>query len=357
MEYGQLEKIVVPLLDWYHKNSRHLPWREDQDPYHIWVSEIMLQQTRVDAVISYYERFMNRLPTIASLASCDDEELFKLWEGLGYYSRVRNLKKAAQMIGTRYHGIFPKQFEDILDLPGIGTYTAGAISSIAFEQPRAAVDGNVLRVITRLTQDSQNITDAKFRSQVTEKLEKIYPLKGRGDFTQSLMELGAVVCVPNGKPKCEECPLRFGCSAYQNNTQLEYPVKKKKAARKIEQKTVLILKYQNKIAIVKRESKGILSGMWELPNLEGNLTKQQILEWLEEQRIAVKNIDKMVFGKQPLKHIFTHIEWHMTCWMINCENIEKNSSFTWVTAKQLENDIALPTAFKKVYQKSYFDEK
>ena len=239
-----------------------------------------------------------------------------------------------------------------MELAGIGVYTAGAISSIAFEQARAAVDGNVLRVITRITQDSHDITDAKFRCQVTEELEKIYPLKGRGDFTQSLMELGAVVCVPNGKPKCEECPLAFLCSAYQNNTQLEYPVKKKKAARKIEQKTVLILKYQDKIAIAKRESKGVLSGMWELPNLEGTLTKQQILEWLAEQKIAVKNIEKMVHGKQPLKHIFTHIEWHMTCWIINCENVNKDSGFTWVTMGQLENDIALPTAFKKVYRKS-----
>lgn len=352
MEYDELEKIVTPLLDWYHKNNRHLPWRENKDPYHIWVSEIMLQQTRVEAVIPYYERFMKRFPTIASLASCEDEELFKLWEGLGYYSRARNLKKAAQTICTRHQGIFPSKFEDILALSGIGAYTAGAISSIAFEQARAAVDGNVLRVITRLTQDSHDIKDVSFRTRITEELEKIYPLKGRGDFTQSLMELGAIVCVPNGKPKCEECPLGFLCSAYQNNTQLAYPVKKKKAARKIEQKTILIIKYRDKIAIGKRESKGVLSGMWELPNLEGNPTKQQILELLAKQEIAVKDIEKMTHGKQPLKHIFTHIEWHMTCWIVTCESINKDSGFTWVTTEQLENDIAFPTAFKKVYQKS-----
>ena len=352
MERSQLGEIVTPLLDWYHKNKRCLPWRADREPYHVWVSEIMLQQTRVEAVIPYYERFMERLPEIASLASCEDEELFKLWEGLGYYSRARNLKKAAQAICTKHQGIFPNQFEEILELAGIGAYRAGAISSIAFEQPRAAVDGNVLRVITRLTQDCQDITDAKFRIQVTEDLEKIYPIKGRGDFTQSLMELGAVVCVPNGKPKCEECPLHFLCGAYQNNTQLSYPVKKKKAARKIEPKTVFIIKWKDKIAIDKRESKGILSGMWELPNSEGDLAEQQILEWLAAQQIVVKNIEKMVQGRQPLKHIFTHIEWHMTCWIINCESVKKGNQFTWVTAKQLENDIALPTAFKKVYQKA-----
>lgn len=354
MEYNQLAKIVTPLLDWYCKNSRHLPWRDDQEPYHVWASEIMLQQTRVEAVIPYYERFMKRFPTITSLAACEDEELFKLWEGLGYYSRARNLKKAAQAVCTHHQGIFPDKYEEILALPGIGAYTAGAVSSIAFGQARAAVDGNVLRVITRLTQDSHDITDAGFRTRITGKLEKIYPLKGRGDFTQSLMELGAVVCVPNGNPKCGECPLAFLCSAYRNNAQLAYPVKKKKAARKIEQKTILILKYGDKIAIGKRESKGILSGMWEMPNLDGNLTKTQILGWLAEQEIAVKDIEKMVHGKQPLKHIFTHIEWHMSCWIVTCGNTEKNNCFTWVTKRELENDIALPSAFKKVYLKSNF---
>jgi len=350
MEYNQLGEIVTPLLDWYQNNRRHLPWREDREPYHVWISEIMLQQTRVEAVIPYYERFMKRLPTVASLAACEDEELFKLWEGLGYYSRARNLKKAAQAVCTYHQGIFPQKFEEILALPGIGAYTAGAISAIAFEQARAAVDGNVLRVITRLAQDGQDITDAKFRARITEELEKVYPLKGRGDFTQSLMELGAVVCVPNGKPKCEECPLRSKCGAYQNNTQLEYPVKKKKAARKIEVKTVLLLRCHDKIAIGKRENKGILSGMWELPNLEGNLTKEQICEWLNKQEITVKTIEKAVHCKQPLKHIFTHIEWHMVCWIIDCECAKRDDSFTWVTTSQLENEIALPTAFKKVYR-------
>ena len=190
MEQSRLGEIVAPLLDWYHKNKRCLPWREDKEPYHVWVSEIMLQQTRVEAVIPYYERFMAHLPAIASLASCEDEELFKLWEGLGYYSRARNLKKAAQEICAKYQGIFPGKFEDILGLPGIGAYTAGAISSIAFEEPRAAVDGNVLRVITRLTRDCRDIADSKFREGITQALERVYPQTGRGDFTQSLMELG-----------------------------------------------------------------------------------------------------------------------------------------------------------------------
>ncbi len=351
MKHSQMKGIVAPLLDWYDKNKRCLPWRADREAYHIWVSEIMLQQTRVEAVIPYYERFMAHLPAVTALASCDDEELFKLWEGLGYYSRARNLKKAAQEICTKYQGIFPSKFEEILGLPGIGAYTAGAISSIAFEEPRAAVDGNVLRVITRLTQDDREITDAKFRAEITEVLERVYPQTGRGEFTQSLMELGAVVCVPNGKPKCEVCPLASLCGAYQNNTQAQYPVKKKKAPRKIEQKTILIIKYQDKIAIGKRKSKGVLSGMWELPNLDGKLTKEQILQWLSEQKFTVKEIQKMADTGKALKHIFTHIEWHMTCWRIKCESVANENGFTWVTAMQLENEIALPTAFKKVYQK------
>lgn len=354
MEQGQLGKIVVPLLEWYDKNKRCLPWREDREPYHIWVSEIMLQQTRVEVVIPYYERFMKRIPAISSLADCEDEELFKLWEGLGYYSRVRNLKKAAQAICVQYQGVFPRKYDEILNLPGIGAYTAGAISSIAFEEARAAVDGNVLRVITRLTQDSHDITDTKFRAKMTHALERVYPQTGRGDFTQSLMELGAVVCVPNGNPKCGECPLAALCGANQSHTQSQYPVKKRKAARKIEQKTVLLIKCKNQIAINKRESKGVLSGMWELPNLDGELTKAQVLQWLSEQQFAVTGIQKSENAGKSFKHIFTHIEWHMTCWIVECDSTENccNSDFTWVTVEELEHDIALPTAFKKVYEKT-----
>lgn len=350
MEKNQLGKIVTPLLDWYHENRRCLPWRENRDPYRVWVSETMLQQTRVDAVIPYYERFMRRFPTTASLASCEDEELFKLWEGLGYYSRARNLKKAAQIICTEYEGQFPKEYEKILALPGIGAYTAGAVSSIAFENAKAAVDGNVLRVITRLTQDKHDIMDAKFRSQVTEELEKVYPLEGRGDFTQSLMELGAVVCVPNGEPRCGECPLMSLCGACGSGTQLQYPVKKKKAPRRIEQKTVLILQYQDKTALRKRDDKGILSGMWELPNIDGTLNEQQVCEWLTERSFEVREVKTPAGGQRQLKHIFTHIEWHMTYWPVICENEGSDSKLTWVTESQMEKEIALPTAFRKVYQ-------
>ena len=257
MEYSQLEQIVAPLLAWYGAGHRQLPWRETKDPYKVWVSEIMLQQTRVETVIPYYQRFMERCPDVTALAACEDGELLKLWEGLGYYSRVRNLKKAAQVICASYGGKFPETYEAVRALPGIGDYTAGAITSIAFGQARAAVDGNVLRVVTRLTQDSR------------------------------LMELGAVVCVPNGAPLCGECPLNALCGAYKQGTQMQYPVKKKKPERKTENKTVLLLLHQGQIALRKRGAQGILAGMWELPNIDGVRTAKQIRQELAQQNIAL----------------------------------------------------------------------
>lgn len=344
--------FAAPLLAWYRANKRDLPWRQDRDAYHIWVSEIMLQQTRVEAVIPYYQRFIKRCPDIASLAACKEEELLKLWEGLGYYSRVKNMKKAAQIICKDYQGQFPKELEKILELPGIGAYTAGAIASIAFEQAAAAVDGNVLRVITRLTQDSSDIMDAKFRKEVTAMLERVYPKQGRGDFTQSLMELGAVVCVPNGAPKCKECPISFLCGAYQNQAQMQYPVKKKKAARKIQKKTVVVLWHEDKVALHKRGEKGLLSGMWELPNMDGYKTFEELKQWLANQGIMVRDAKKPENTKNEVKHIFTHIEWHMQYWIVSCEAVAGENNFTWVTQEQIKTQIALPTAFRKVYGKA-----
>ena len=223
------EWIVKPLLRWYGTKARKLPWRDNCEPYRVWVSEIMLQQTRVEAVIPYYNRFMQNFSNVQALAYAKEEMVLKLWGGLGYYSRARNLHKAAKIICEKHHGIFPKEYKEILALPGIGKYTAGAISSIAFGMPRAAVDGNVLRVITRLSEINQDIQDEKFRKYIGEQLESIYPREHCSVFTQSLMELGAVVCVPNGAPNCGECPLNMGCQAYQHSTWEKYPVKGEKA--------------------------------------------------------------------------------------------------------------------------------
>lgn len=347
-----LQEIAAPLLEWYHINHRILPWRQDRDAYHVWVSEIMLQQTRVDAVVPYYERFIAQLPDIRALADCADDRLMKLWEGLGYYSRVRNMKKAARLICEQYGGIFPENVDEILRLPGIGAYTAGAIASIAFEQPVAAVDGNVLRVVTRLTEDGSDIADTGFRCQVTAALEDIYPRQECGDFTQSLMELGALVCIPNGLPKCTICPLQTLCGACKSGTQMQYPFRTKKAARRVEKKTILFLRYRNKIALRRRAKGGVLAGMWEFPNLDGYRTRKELSVWLAEHGIATRHIWMPVTvgnSKCEVKHIFTHIEWHMTYAVIDCADVTDENDFTWVTKEQLTDSIALPAAFRKVY--------
>lgn len=344
MKKESLEEIVEPLLKWYKENARRLPWRENKNPYNVWISEIMLQQTRVEAVIPYYERFLKAFPTVQELAECDEEKLMKLWEGLGYYSRARNLKKAAQMICGEYQGNFPAEFDMVVKLPGIGNYTAGAVCSIAFEKPVAAVDGNVLRVITRLTKNPADITDNRFREEMKKKLEKVYPEGECGDFTQSLMELGAMVCVPNGAPKCGQCPIRKLCMACRENCQMEYPVKKKKAERKIEKKTVFILRCGKETAFRKRGGEGILKEMWELPNEDGHLSEEEIFRWLGQNKLKAEGGPEKLNSR---KHIFTHIEWHMDNYFIQCEN--KSDVFTWLEDSRVEQEMALPTAFKKVY--------
>ena len=262
------EKLPDVLLSWYVEVQRDLPWRRDRDPYHIWISEIMLQQTRVEAVKGYYDRFLTALPTIADLAEASDEQLQKLWEGLGYYSRVRNLKKAAVVIMDQYNGTFPDDFSTVLSLPGIGPYTAGAVCSIAFDQPKAAVDGNVLRVVTRLTDDPTPIDQLSLRKQITDNLEAIYPAQA-GAFTQALMELGATLCGPNKKPECECCPCNTFCLGYARGTAQMLPVRKQKVSRRREEKTVFILSCQGRYGMRKRSEHGLLAGLWEFPNTPG----------------------------------------------------------------------------------------
>ncbi len=336
----ELGRLVQPLLFWYDEHARILPWRKNQDPYRIWVSEIMLQQTRVEAVKPYFDRFMLALPDIQSLAEANETLLLKLWEGLGYYNRVRNLQKAAKIILEKYQGRFPHEFQDILSLPGIGEYTAGAISSISFGYPIPAVDGNVMRVVARILEEYREVTEACFKKEVTEALRGIYPINRCGDFTQALMELGAVICTPAGVPKCEDCPLTFLCKAYKNETQLKLPLKMKKQARKKELKTILILCEEDKVAIRKRQEGGLLGGLWEFPNVEGLLTPQEVSELLLTWGIAIEK----VAGEMNSKHIFTHREWHMIGYQVLCLN--RNHELDWVSKKTLEEDIPLPTAFK-----------
>ncbi|HNX13837.1 MAG TPA: A/G-specific adenine glycosylase [Oscillospiraceae bacterium] len=339
-EVKTLKPIVAPLLGWYGENARVLPWRENTDPYRVWVSEIMLQQTRVETVIPYYNRFLTVLPDIEALAECDEQALLKLWEGLGYYSRVRNLQKAAQVIVQKFGGRFPDEFDDILSLPGIGTYTAGAISSICFEKPIPAVDGNVLRVLSRVLGSEADIALPEVKTKFTELLRQIYPKGHCGDFTQALMELGAMVCLPNGMPQCMVCPLAALCEANRTGRQAELPNKSKKAPRKKEEKTVFLLICGDKIALQKRPEGVLLGGLWEFPNVPGHLTPKQAKEVLAQWNIEAVSVEK---GPRK-KHIFTHIEWEMTSYLVSCENMP--GQFTWVTREELANNLALPSAFQ-----------
>ena len=306
MENDVFKKLPLVLIPWYRENKRDLPWRHTKDPYHVWLSEIMLQQTRVEAVKGYYARFLDALPTIEALASCDDGKLHKLWEGLGYYSRVRNLKKAANQIMTLHGGIFPREYEKIRALAGIGDYTAGAISSICFDSPRAAVDGNVLRVVSRLTEDATPIDLVAQKRAVTAALEAVYPAEA-GEFTQALMELGATLCGPNWAPRCEACPCRDFCGSALHGTAQQYPVKLPKKEKRLEERTVFILSCDGRYALVKRPATGLLAGLWQFPNVSGKLETSDALEAVQQLGLRPREIIKQI----ERQHIFTHIIWKM----------------------------------------------
>lgn len=340
-----LNKIVNPLLLWYDRNARILPWREDNAAYRVWISEIMLQQTRVEAVKPYFERFMKEVPDIKSLANIQEEKLLKLWEGLGYYNRARNLQKTAQIVMSNFNGLLPSNIDDLLSLPGIGEYTAGAVGSIAFGLPVPCIDGNVLRVITRITENSGDITNAKVKKAITNEVAEILPKDRAGDFNQSLMELGATICLPNGMPKCKDCPLSSQCNGYQNQTMLNFPVKPKKRSRRIEKKTVFLFISENKVALQKRDAVGLLAGLWEFPNEDSHLSEKSVKEILCEKGFSVEKIEKV----KNAKHIFTHIEWQMCGYLIFCNPSEKDSTYTWVSKNQLMEEIAVPSAFNSYY--------
>jgi len=340
MDLQQLPDLLLP---WFAENKRDLPWRKDRLPYHVWLSEIMLQQTRVEAVKGYYARFLAALPDIASLADCDDELLNKLWEGLGYYSRVRNLKKAAGQIMLRFHGEFPREYGDIRSLSGIGDYTAGAIASICFDAPTPAVDGNVLRVITRVTACTDSITKPETKKAVSALLAPLYPAGRCGSFTQALMELGATVCLPNGAPECERCPLGSICKSRENGLWKTIPVKDAKKPRRIEEKTVWILRCGDRYAIHRRENKGLLAGLWEFPNLLEIRTLEDAISQAEQWGCR----PSIPESERSMSHIFTHIEWHMRGYYLQCR--EMPDIFTWATAKELEELYSLPTAFRQFF--------
>ena len=331
-------EIAEPLLIWFEQNARKLPWRETRDPYAIWISEIMLQQTRVSAALPYYARWMQALPDVQALNGVPDERLKKLWEGLGYYSRARNLKRAAQRVVDVYGGALPASYEALLTLPGVGAYTAGAVASIAFDLPVPAVDGNVLRVWARLTNDASDILLPGTRRAVTEAVAAALPKNRPGAFNAALMELGATVCVPGGAPHCAECPLACSCRARAAGTALSLPVRGKKKPRRVEEKTVFVLlDAAGRPAVYQRPAAGLLAGLWQLPDLPGfldaNAAAAQMTRW------NVRAIGEMSVCAR--RHIFTHIEWRMRVYAAAAEFDPMPEGWA-----RLESGMALPSAYR-----------
>lgn len=342
-----LRELILPLQEWFLKNARVLPWREEATPYHVWVSEIMLQQTRVEAVKPYFARFTKELPDVAALAVCPEDKLLKLWEGLGYYNRVRNMQEAARQIMEDFAGEIPSDYEALLTLKGIGNYTAGAISSIAYGKKAPAVDGNVLRVISRVTGDDSDIMKQSVRKNMEQRLfclmenaEELIP----GVFNQGLMELGAMVCVPNGKPHCENCPWEAMCVARRQDLIDVLPVKNTQKKRRIEEMTVLLIRDGEKIVLHKRPKKGLLAGLYELPNLSGYQEKEAILSYVESLGFLPLRIKPV----GEAKHIFSHVEWHMKGYMVFVGEMEpKPGEWLLVDVEEARNSYAIPAAFSK----------
>lgn len=333
----ELRHLPVPLLTWYRENARTLPWRSDPTPYHVWVSEIMLQQTRVAAVLDYYRRFLEAAPDVSALAALPQDQLMKLWQGLGYYSRARNLQKAARVIVDEYGGVFPSDYAAVRALPGVGDYTAGAVCSIAFGQAVPAVDGNVLRVYARLMGDGGDIASPRMKKKVTQAIQAVIPLQAAGAFNQALMELGATVCLPNGAPLCEQCPARGFCAALAQGRTGELPVRAPKKPRRVEERTVWLIFRGNRVALRRRPGRGLLAGLWEFPH---ELAKGPLPpDW------GIKALSDAYAGQA--KHIFTHIEWHMTLRTVEAAGDALPPGWVWAGWEDMTRTYAVPNAFAR----------
>jgi len=353
-EYNEIEmyvlsdKDVKKLVGWYRKHKRSFPWRDSEDPYDVWISEIMLQQTRTEAVIPYFERFKKEVPDIQSLAAMDEDKLFRLWEGLGYYSRARNLKRCATVLVEQYDGKLVADYDALLKLPGIGPYTAGAIMSIGFDQGYAAIDGNVLRVLARFFGIREDIRKDSVRKDLEETIVTYYKGQKRTkglarDLSQAFMDLGATICIPNGKPLCESCPLKDSCYACQNDCCETLPYRSKNKDRKIVHRTLFILRSGETFLIRKRPSKGLLAGLYEFLGVDEDVTESEALAYLKTLGYDALRIKRL----PDAKHIFSHVEWHMKAYEIQIGNwdvpLEENEVL--VDRKKL-NDLAIPSAFK-----------
>lgn len=320
----RLKAMEKPLLFWYAARARSLPWRDKPLPYRVWISEIMLQQTRVEAVKPYFARFMEAFPTIRALAEAEDDYLMKMWEGLGYYNRARNLKKAARILTDTYGGCLPASFDELIKLPGIGSYTAGAIASIAFNIPMPAVDGNVLRVISRVLGDREDIRKASVKGRMEMELKEIMPKDKASQYNQGLIEIGALVCIPGGEPKCGECPLYSVCLTGRNGWWKEIPYKSPQKKRRIEERTVFIIEYQDKVAIHKRPPRGLLAALYELPNVEGRPPAGEVPSVLGLKERQVESVTELPASR----HVFSHVEWHMTGYRVVLSTSEDKKART-----------------------------
>ena len=349
-----LKEIAAPLLSWYDQNKRQLPWRDQNNAYYTWVSEIMLQQTRVEAVKPYFLRFINELPDIDALACYPEDKLLKLWEGLGYYTRVRNMQKAAMEVQKTYGGVLPKDYQALCGLKGIGSYTAGAIASIAYGIPVPAVDGNVLRVLSRLLENEEDILKQSVKKRVEKQLKEVIPSNRPGDFNQALMELGAVVCIPNGRAECENCPLAFLCRAYVHNRVAELPKRAEKRPRSVQKRTILIIRDGENFAICRRPMRGLLAGLYEPMNLSGHLSKQEALEQVKKIGLVPIRIRQL----EDAKHIFSHVEWRMIGYQVQVEAIDEKIKDRYIFINQTESKWLYPIpsaydAYSKYWKENF----
>lgn len=360
------EDYAALLLPWYAEHRRPLPWRQHPTPYHVWISEIMLQQTRIEAVLAYYERFMQALPTVQALSAVNEDVLLKLWEGLGYYSRARNLQKAAKVVVEKWNGSLPSSYEDLLELPGIGEYTAGAIASISFGIAVPAVDGNVLRVLARLTACRADILQPKVKDMFRQLVFQMLPEDGAGAFNQGIMELGETVCLPNTRPLCEKCPFAGFCRAHETGMEMMYPIRTPKKPRTIDKRTIWVLLStdeqdgKKRVLLHKRPGKGLLASLWELPNTQGWIDleecgeaglerKNKVAEVFPGNRLSLYGVDFPLHSLQKMpesKHIFTHIEWLMQGYCAQVPPMGAPEDCCWVTIQELAESYALPSAFR-----------
>ncbi len=336
--------LIEPTLAWYDGHKRVLPWRGIKNPYFIWVSEIMLQQTRVEAVRDYYARFITACPDIASLAAIEDDALMKLWQGLGYYSRARNLKKAANEILQRYDGRMPESYEQILSLSGIGSYTAGAIASIAFDEPVPAVDGNVLRILARVRCDERDILKEATKKAVREDLCKVMPAERSGELNQAFMDIGATVCLPNGEPICGSCPWKTACVALREGRIAELPRRQKPKKRRMEERTILVIKDGERVLLHKRPEKGLLAGLYEPVNMEGEKEEREILDFVRSIGLDPLKIEELA----PAKHVFSHIEWHMRGFAVRVADAAEHTGeegYFLVERQRIREGFSIPSAY------------